>query len=188
MKSRKILKIALVGATCTGKTTILNALKEKFVHQNDIKFIDEGARAFYEMHPRIKDRGSWRTQAKIRDWVVEDEVRIESQEPKVIICDRSVLDSVIYLNAYQNYDNANKMLNSIRQHLSSYNEYVMLDPKDVSYKKDSIRTESPEFRMKVHELFLDYFKENNIRYTLLSGTLDQKINYLTKIINSSFNT
>lgn len=186
MKKRKYFKFALVGATCTGKTSIIKHLKDKYKSNPKIVFVEEGARAYFAANPHITDRGAWKVQTGIRDWVFNNERKAGKKSPMILVCDRSIIDSAVYMEAHGDIKGANKLFKSVIPWIATYNKILMLDPTEVPYKVDKIRNEGVKFRNHVHQTFVKFFKRNNIKYEIVKGTLQERIEYVESIFYSLF--
>lgn len=182
MKKRKYFKFALVGATCTGKTSIIEYLKDKYKNNAKIVFIEEGARAYFAENPNIKDRGAWEVQIGIRDFVFNNERKAGKKSPSILVCDRSIIDSAVYMEAHGDRNGADRLFKSVIPWVSTYDKILMLDPTEVPYKVDEIRNEGEDFRNHVHDTFVKFFKRNNIKYELVSGSLKERIEYVERIL------
>lgn len=181
---KKYFKLALVGATCTGKTSIIEHLKGKYKENSKIVFVEEGARAFFKLNPNVADRGAWEVQTGIRNLVFENEKNAGKNSPDVLICDRSIIDSAVYMEAHGDPKGADRLLKSIVKWIPTYNLILMLDPKEVPYKRDNIRVEGEDFRNHVHETFIRFFERNKIKYQILKGNLDERIKYVEDLFMS----
>lgn len=173
MINKRPRKIAFVGTSCTGKTTLLEYLRLKFANSKVI-FVEESARVFFQKHPRIRKRFSCRTQEMIQDLVFQAEKEAHLKEAEVILCDRSVIDPIAYVLAGGDKKGAEKLFKKVSEWLVTYDKFFLLDPKDVVYCQDEVRQESEEERLKLHKAFLKLFKEKNIELELLSGTVEER--------------
>ena len=119
---------------------------------------------------------------QVQALVLTNEQDAHRLNPRVILCDRSVIDAVVYVKSQGDIKGANELLKRVEFWLPTYHKFLLLDPADVPYKTDEIRQETPETRQKFHDVFLTFFKETNIPYELLSGTKEERIKRVTKII------
>ncbi len=174
----KPFKIAFVGTSCVGKTTILN----KFKNDPSVALVEEAARKFFEINPKIAARFGRQPQEKIQKLALKLEKEAVKQGTSVILCDRSVIDAVVYVRAYGDKKGSNEMLAKVRDWLPTYDKFYLLDPKGVPYVFDKIRQEDITWRQKLHDAYLDFFKETGIPYEILSGTLEERIEKVRKIL------
>lgn len=178
-------KITLVGAGCVGKTTLFNGLKSLVQKPSpDTVFVDEVGRDFFQQNPTPQDKVfSLEIQMRIQDLILEREKEAHSAKPALIVCDRSVLDSAVHLKAMGDNNGSRKLLERVLFWLPTYSYFLLLDPKDVPYQQDGVRTESEETRSSIHQAFIEFFQENNIAYRLLSGTLEERLRIVRGIID-----
>jgi adenylate kinase len=92
-------KIALVGTSGIGKTTVLEYFKHRFAGDSTVVFVEEAARTFFIEHPEIMHRFSEDSQGQVQTLALRNEKLAYLDNPKVIICDRSVIDAVAYVRA-----------------------------------------------------------------------------------------
>lgn len=182
MQRKKYFKFALVGATCTGKTSIIEHLKNRYKDNPKIVFVEEGARAYFAANLNIQDRGAWAVQTGIRDLVFDNERKAGRKSPTILVCDRSIIDSAVYMEAHGDRKGAEKLYKSVVKWVPTYNKILMLDPNEVPYKVDKIRNEGVDFRNHVHDTFVKFFKRNNIKYEIVKGTLKERIAYVEGVL------
>lgn len=175
-------KIALIGTSCVGKTTIFEALQKKYEPGGKLSFIPEAARRFFEENG-TEDRFTLETQRKIQELIIKSEKQFSSGT-EVIICDRTVIDPAAYCLANGDVGGTKDLLDGIAGWLPSYTKLILLDPKDVPYQIDQIRGEAEEYRQKVHDAFLKILKTRKLKYTFLSGSLERKMGYMEELIKS----
>ncbi|MBI4029466.1 MAG: ATP-binding protein [Candidatus Blackburnbacteria bacterium] len=180
MLPERCRKIALVGTSCVGKTTILEALQKKYADCPDIGFVPEAARNFFERNPGI-DRFTKETQAKIQTFAIEQEHKINGI-PNVIVCDRSPLDAAAYTRAAGDFEGAGELVASVLYWMPTYEVLLLLNPADVPYQNDHVRSEDANFRQQVHDAFVHILEENKIPYMLLCGTFEERLKQIDVLI------
>ncbi len=168
-------KISFVGAGGTGKTALINEIKLDFVGQNEVVFVEEAARQFFSMNyiPE-SDRFAFTAQARIQAQALANEVEAESSWPRLVFCDRSVLDAPVYVAAHGDRVGGLKLLDRIKYWLPTYSRIFIMDPMGVPFKNDAVRKENENTRQHIHETFLEFFTEHGIPYRLLSGTIHER--------------
>lgn len=179
-------KIAFVGTSSIGKTTLIEELKKKAERDNirSFAFVPEAARDFFIAHRNIPQslRFSARVQGQVQDLQWGYECEAHDTDASNIISDRSVLDAVAYTRAYGDLKGADKLLAKVRLWLPTYSRILLLNPNDVPYETDDIRQEAEEIRMQNHEAFVSLFEERQIPYELLSGTLAQRLEHVNEVL------
>ena len=91
-----IKRIALVGASSTGKTTVFELLKNKFPKY---EFINESTRKVAEYGFPINENGTSETQLAISSFHLEALLK-----PYNLILDRCYLDLIVYSHYMENLD------------------------------------------------------------------------------------
>jgi len=168
-------KIALIGTSCVGKTTLLEELKRIYPQY---VFINEVARDYFSNN-KSKNRFSFKDQQNIQDLVMDREKEMKGN---IVVCDRSVICPIIYTNADGDILGGKNLHSRVKEWIPTYSQLLLLDPVDVPYQKDSIRSEEKFFRMKVHKEYVAFLKDNNIQYTLIKGSWDQRLSQIKEII------
>ena len=88
----KAVRVAFSGAQSTGKTTLLNALRDS-ADFKDCKFWDEITRQIKEQGFEINEQGTDATQLKIMQ---EHKRRVSVKDSGLVIFDRCSLDGLVY--------------------------------------------------------------------------------------------
>lgn len=160
-------KIALVGTSCTGKTTLVDT----FDGCPGVVIAREAAREYFSKHlvpPEI--RLSLKVQKAIQDVAIKNERMAALRDSTLILCDRSVIDSVIYTAIGGDYLGADTLYRRAEPYLPTYQRFVVLDPEAVPYEQDEVRAEDESIRREIHEMFLRLLIERGLPFDLLSGT------------------
>lgn len=179
-------KFALIGTSCTGKTTLIYMLKNAMENKKPKKKIiiaEEAARKYFE-GKNIENRFSFFHQKNIQN--LAQEIELKAQEnADYVLCDRSVLDAAAYVHATGKKQNTKRLLGRMDAWLKTYTHLFLLDPKDIDYKIDSIRKEHKKTRGKFHQSFLEILSNSHLPWTLISGTTYERIPKMMKIIEST---
>ncbi len=175
-------KIAFVGTSCTGKTSTIDHFRKIFEGNPNVTFVKEAARIFFTQNPKIKNRFSVDAQGQVQALALTNEQDAHQSGARIILCDRSVIDTVVYVRSQGDIKGAEELLNRVKFWLPTYQKFFLLDPADVPYKTDNIRQETSETRQGFHDSFLNFFDETGIPYELLSGTEEERIKRVTEII------
>jgi predicted ATPase len=120
----------------------------------------------------------------VQSLALQNEEAAHLGNPRVIICDRSVVDAVAYVRGQGDIEGAERLYRRVIGWLPTYHALLLLDPVGVPYETDNIRKEAMEERDRFHETFLAVFREKDIPFELISGTLRQRIRRIEEIINS----
>lgn len=172
-----IYKIAFVGTLSSGKSTLWEKLRGLYSSEPSIIFVPEAARELFKQNPDIPEhvRHSFEIQERIQGMVLELEQRAHSCNPKVLICDRSVLDSCVYTRHFGNREGSWRLLERVNPWISTYSKLFLLNPKNAPFIQDAERREDEITRSKIHLEYLNFFADHNIPYELLSGSLEERI-------------
>ena len=128
-------KFALVGTSCVGKSTLLIALEKKLQKQfpsKNIAIVPEAARSYFSKHKTNTPFG-FSPQSEIQSLAKRTEESVQKDNPDIILCDRSVIDSPAYVSTVGDTKGAQRLLNNIIDWLPTYSHIFLLDPKDVPY-------------------------------------------------------
>lgn len=176
-------KIAIVGGSATGKTTLLIRLEKQYSHNKKVVFVHESARQFFTQNPdRIEF--TFAVQEKILDLVFENEEIAMAKHPRLIVTDTSALEVMFYTKVHGDEKGASTLLKRIEGYISTYTKFLVMNPNDVSFENDAIRRESKETRDKTHHLLIEFYHQNNLRFELISGTIPERHKRVSDIINT----
>ncbi len=185
VKLNRPIKIAFVGSLSVGKTTLVNLFRQKFKDKKEVAIVDEVAREYFQKYG-MKNRFSVETQGKIQQLILKREQRAHSQRPKIIICDRSVIDSVVYLNSYNNIKGSKLLFERVRFWLPTYDKFFLLSPRGWNYSVDEIRTEDREKRKRVHLNYVHFFRKHSLPVEILTGSLSKRHQRIEEYVGIRF--
>lgn len=180
LKEGDPLKIAFVGTSCTGKTTLFNYFRKNYTADPRIGFSEEGARAYFQENV-IPERFTVEIQKAIQDRTIRNEQEALAGNPVIGMTDSSPFDQVIYTKAFGDDEGAEKLYQRISPSIPTY-KFYMLDPRDVPFQNDDVRKESADERQRVHDTFVEVFAEKGIVYDLLSGTVEERFQTVDKTV------
>jgi nicotinamide riboside kinase len=171
---------SFTGAQSTGKTTLLNILKEK---NKDIKFIDEVTRRIKrDYNLPINEDGGELTQFMIMaDHIANVYKKYDSE---LVILDRCVVDGLVYTQWLYAKRKVDSSMNDIAHNIynSLYTKYDVIfytDPADVELVDDGERSADKKFRDDIINSFEHRIKElNNV--VVLSGTVEERLDIVKK--------
>lgn len=176
-------KIAFVGTLSSGKSTLFDKLQKRFQDTSGVIFVSEVARKHLEEHPEDKKRvKSAEIQSLFQSRILDKENEADAKNPVLIVCDRSVLDSIVYLEAWGDTENAGKLFDDVKDWVRTYDWLFLLDPTNVPYVQDEVRTETPQERLLIHRTFVRFFQEHTIPYRLLTGTSEENYGTVMELL------
>lgn len=180
----EVIKVAFVGTSCVGKSTLLGACHEQLVSQTVV--VEEAAREFFTANPEVAERFAVEAQERVQNLALQKEITAHKRAGElgraVILCDRSVLDAPVYVHSQGDKLGAEKLLDKVQPWLPSYNQIYLLDPADVPYAIDTIRVEDESTRQLFHDAFLDFFTQHEIPFRLLSGSVEIRVNQVSNFV------
>lgn len=166
-------KIAFVGTSCVGKTTLLG---EYSARQDDRLLIStEVARWFLRGVTPDERKFTYTVQASLQDAIMRQEAEIDAEGTGLILCDRSVLDPASYLMAWGKTLDSRRLLERVKTWIPTYTHLFLLDPIDVEYFNDDVRTEDKDVRNRMHITFQEILDDTKLPYELLSGSLEERV-------------
>jgi nicotinamide riboside kinase len=172
--------VSFTGAQSTGKTTLLNILKEK---NKDIEFVDEITRRIKrEYNLPINENGGELTQFMI----MADHIAnvYKKYDCELVILDRCVVDGLVYTQWLYANRKVDSLMNDIAINIynSLYDKYDVIfytDPNNVELVNDGERSADKKFRDDIINSFEHRIKElKNV--VVLSGTVEERLDTVKK--------
>lgn len=170
-------KYAFIGTSCVGKTTFVHKLNnelKKEIPGIKIEVVEEAARTYFTYN-KTDERFSLFHQGRIQTLTRLQEQIAYFKNPNIILCDRSVLDAIAYVQTLGNKGSAKKLLEKEKDWLGTYTHFFLLDTKDIPYKTDGIRKESKKTRESFHKTFVEILSTLKLSHTLVSGNSQKRI-------------
>ena len=153
-----IKRIALVGASSTGKTTVFELLKNKL---DKYEFINEATRTVREYGFPINEFGTDATQLAISSFHLETLLK-----PGNMLLDRGYLDLLVYTNHMDVDDSTH---------------YIYF-PIEFDIVNDGIRTSNEEWRREIDTAFQKELKYINTPYLSVTGSPLQRVEQILNFI------
>ncbi len=180
--------ISFTGAQSTGKTTLLNLIRDK---NYEFNYVDEVTRRIKrEYNLPINENGGDITQSMIMSDHIANVYRKGDHD--VTVLDRCAVDGVVYTQwLYNNgqvkkatLDHAKLMFQML---ISSYDAIFITSPVDVELVDDGERSTNVKFREDIQSLFdmyighlmVDNMDENVF---VVAGTVEERMNYIQKVL------
>ncbi|MCL1877181.1 ATP-binding protein [Candidatus Saccharibacteria bacterium] len=180
-------KIVITGGPCTGKTTLINALKEKFP---DAYFVEEPAAAVIA---RELDRAKidanyapivpWAEYEKFVPLVVDESIKIESEIPRdaeVAFLDRSLIDNFVYfdINNFHEFDDM------VRAKIADahYDFALICEPVGM-FEATDIRREDADQAAKLHQLTREVYEKSGLEIiTIPFVTVPERVEIVAELL------
>ena len=171
----KAVRVAFSGAQSTGKTTLLNALRES-ADFKDCKFWDEITRQIKEQGFEINEQGTDATQLKIMQ---EHKRRVQADDSGLVIFDRCSLDGLVYTQYLYNrgqltketLDEATKVF---EETISSWDAIFFLRP-EFEIVDDGVRSVNVEFHRNIVFLFDHFIEKYKLQVIQLTGSVEDRV-------------
>lgn len=158
----KMFKIAIAGNHGTGKTTLLNNMKI-FIESlgKSVYLVKESAR---ECPFPISEDTSDKSQRWIWKEHLRHELNAESENPDFVLCDRTLMDNLIYYkylvdSRYNGCDLIfDKFVEYTKYWINTY-DYISVLPMNLEFlKNDGKRIIDIDMTYKLEDLFIKYLK------------------------------
>ena len=169
-------RVALVGASSTGKTTVYELLKNKLAKYD---FINESTRSVAEYGFPINEKGTSKTQLAISSFHLEALLR-----PGDLLLDRCYMDLMVYSNFMPGIDlpSHSYIEDTWDRVKKQYTHYIYF-PIEFKSVDDGVRSVNEEWRVKIDKefkLLLDGVKKP---YLTVTGSPLQRVQQILEYIN-----
>ena len=170
-----IKRIALVGASSTGKTTVYELLKNKLPKY---EFVNESTRTVGSYGFPINEKGTDATQLAISSFHLEALL-----QPYNLVLDRCYMDLVVYSHFMEGIEE--KTLRYIEDTWNrikgEYTHYVYF-PIEFDSVDDGVRSVNEDWRKKVDGLFQDVLEGVRQPYLTITGSPMQRVEQILDFI------
>lgn len=171
----KTVRVAFSGAQSTGKTTLLNALRES-ADFKESKFWDEITRQIKEQGFEINEQGTDATQLKIMQ---EHKRRANAEYSGLVIFDRCSLDGLVYTQYLYNrgqltketLDEATKVF---EETIMQWDAIFFLRP-EFEVVDDGVRSVNVEFHRNIVFLFDHFIEKYKLQVIQLTGSVEDRV-------------
>lgn len=164
------MKVAIIGTHGTGKTTlaysVTGELKKKGYHAT---MLTEVAR---RCPFPINDKTSLKTEQWIMSRQISEEIEARERN-KVVVCDRSVLDTYCY--GFNSYGNNDFLDSIVKQWIPSY-DVLFRTPIMKRYKlvNDGFRSTNKRFQRRMDQILEEQLKQREVEYIELPKKLSKE--------------
>jgi nicotinamide riboside kinase len=183
------MKIALSGAQCTGKTTLLNKLKSSGLLDSSYEYVVESIRNLKKQGFAINEDGDNTSQLMINNMHFQNLYRHGN-----MVFDRCLLDGIVFTHYQYDHGHISKWVyeytcNLFDSYVRMYDLIIYTMP-DVALVPDGTRSMNVEFRDEVIRLFdfYLYIIENDDRHLKalklikVGGSVEQRMEMVDKAI------
>ena len=169
------MRIAIVGSHGTGKTTLAKLLSENL----SINYIPDPVREAHEKKFTINENTSLETQI----WILAKQLELERNTNVPWVSDKSLFDNLVYGSFSGFGEEALRVIRSIVLTNARY-DLIFYLPIEFSIPEDGLRSLNEDFQRKVDKEFRKLFLENNLDYTVIRGSVRNRLNEALKRISS----
>ena len=171
------LKIVLYGPECTGKTTLAKLLANHYKSE----WVPEFAREYLQKKWNKFQKVCTKEDLPV---IVSEQLKMEnkkiSKAKKYLFCDTNILVTRIWSETHFN-GYCDPEIIKLSEQLSY--DYYLLTSIDVPWKKDDLR-DRPYDREKMFSYFKDALDNNNKPYSIIKGSIEERLTDSIKIINN----
>ena len=171
-----IKRIALVGASSTGKTTVYELLKNKLPKY---EFINESTRSVAKYGFPINELGTSETQLAISSFHLEALLR-----PGDLLLDRCYMDLMVYSNFMPGIDapSHSYIEDTWNRVKKQYTHYIYF-PIEFKSVDDGVRSVNEEWRVKIDKEFKLLLDGVRKPYLTVTGSPLQRVEQILEYIN-----
>lgn len=171
-----IKRIALVGASSTGKTTVYELLKNKLPKY---EFVNESTRTVGSYGFPINEKGTDATQLAISSFHLEALL-----QPYNLVLDRCYMDLLVYSTfmdklSVKTYNYIEDIWNRVK---GEYTHYIYF-PIEFESVDDGVRSVNEEWRTKVDDEFKAVLEGVRQPYLTITGSPMQRVEQILNFIN-----
>jgi len=170
-----IKRIALVGSSSTGKTTVYELLKNKLPKY---EFINESTRTVMRYGYPINEEGTDETQLAILAFHLKALLK-----PFNLVLDRCMLDTLVYSLITDVDEKTISYVKDCFEEVKDEYTHVVYFPIEFASVDDGDRTTNEEWRKLADDTFLMYLKKYyGDRFLTVSGSPMQRVNQILEYI------
>ncbi|MTH16570.1 AAA family ATPase [Flavobacterium sp. LC2016-01] len=178
-----ITKVVLLGAPSTGKTT----LAEKLAVHFDTQWMPEYGREYWENH-QINKRLTLEDLLKIAETHIEREDALVLKSNQFLFSDTNAITT--YLFSLDYHGKALPALEDLAKTAESRHDIIFVCDTDIPYDDTWDRSGDVK-RKEFQEKIIDDLNTRNLKYYMLRGTVEERIDQVSKVLsakeNSKFN-
>ena len=169
-----IKRIALVGASSTGKTTVFELLKNKLPKY---EFINESTRSVAEYGFPINEFGTDATQLAISSFHLEALLK-----PGNILFDRGYLDLLVYTNHMDVDDSTKNFIEDTWHRVKGEYTHYIYFPIEFASVDDGVRSVNEEWREEIDQEFKKELDNIHKPYLTVTGSPLQRVEQILDFI------
>ncbi len=164
----RVLRIAVVGAECTGKTTLCRQLAQRLSGL----WVPEALREFVDAHgraPAAHEQATLMAEQIAREHAAHDEAMRQGRA--LLALDSAPLATALYSRLYFDDD---ALLAAATAHHRRY-DLTLLTDTDLPWEPDGLQRDGPVMRNRFHALLMDWLTRESLGCTRIAGTDDARL-------------
>ncbi|MFA7314949.1 MAG: ATP-binding protein [Candidatus Magasanikbacteria bacterium] len=166
------MKIAIIGAHSTGKTTLVNKLKEKLDSLGKkVIIIQELVR--YCPFPINEE-----TTIDAQKWIMNNQIAKEQEvnhSDKILITDRATIDNFAYLHRVADEETSRNYEQIAFDHSITYDLIFKTQKLNIAATEDGLRTTDEEFRSLIDSSINHFLKKHQVQFIPLKATTNYDV-------------
>lgn len=178
-----ITKVVLLGAPSTGKTT----LAEKLAVHFDTQWMPEYGREYWENH-QVNKRLTLEDLLKIAEIHIEKEDALILESNRFLFSDTNAITT--YLFSLDYHGKALEALENLAKTAENRHDIIFVCDTDIPYDDTWDRSGDVK-RKEFQQTIIEDLNARNLKYYLLKGTVDERIEQVSKVLtapeNNKFN-
>ncbi len=185
-------KIILTGPHYCGKTTVLRKLKDYFLDNPEVGFIEsDGSRCPISYKDVDYLRANPKTEINITYWMIADNIKREIEAKnkyKNLVFDRCVIDQLAYPAEITGKDNLPKSINLFIREWLIFEPYdkIFIFPANPDFlKAGTNNTGDVNFQKNIEQRYLELTKEFNLSSEILPLDQDRQIDLILNYLKSN---
>lgn len=171
------MKIAIIGAHSTGKTTIIKSLQQICTQKgHSVSVLQELAR---ECPLPINEE----TSLDAQKWILLNQISRETgidHTDRLFFTDRATIDNFAYMYRVASPQSIDHFERAAAEHMSTYDLVFKTRKLQAPIKADGVRTTDMDFRDMIDRLINLLLKKHDVAYHLLPETMNYQthVNYI----------
>ena len=150
------IRIAISGAQCSGKTTLINLMK-KYSYFEDFDFVESFSNKIAKTSKEHSENTNLATQLQMLYYSINDLKDIDVPT----IHDRCILDVIVYTGINKDID-MQLFVDSLEKYYKQFDFIFILDSENIPLETNGVRSIDPDFRSKINNIFRRVDLENVI--------------------------
>ncbi len=171
-----VLSIAVIGAECTGKTTLCRLLAEQFGGL----WVPEALREFVDRHGRPPTADE---QAALMDEQIAREAQARREAAvrgsRLSVFDSAPLATALYSRLYYADD---RLLAAATAHHRRYDALLVTDT-DLPWEPDGLQRDGPQMRERFHTLLIEWLAQARLPHALIGGVDDARLAQAVRVVD-----